>query len=367
MSLVFIIGSLLLISLADRLDGDPQSNALVSAIGEILPNPTAMLGESREPGERIGHHLSHAFLGAPYRLLREQPWVALLALPLLFAWTALAGGAICRSAAGDFAQSVSIPWPQAVGFSLLRWRALLLSVLLPPLIVWTIALGLAVAGWALFSAPALNLIGAAVWPAFLFGGMVAAVVIVAFTIGWPMLLPSVACEGTDAIDAVQHAYSFVFARPLRLIAYLLLLGVQALVLTGLLFVLCWLGVYIAQQCALQWSGNRGLEVLGRLPWHVIPAAPEHAAGASVPARWMVGLWTLLPAVLPLAFVVSYFWSGSTVLYLAMRCVVDGQDTGEIWMPGIVEGTQARAPDPGAGPTSTPTAEAITDDGPADET
>ena len=66
-----------------------------------------------------------------------------------------------------------------------------------------------------------------------------------------------------------------------------------------------------------------------------------------------------------------FIPSSTVLYLAMRRLVDGQDLHEIWMPGMVEGTQARATASAPGPAVTAAAparpEAVSDNDPADAT
>ena len=43
-----------------------------------------------------------------------------------------------------------------------------------------------------------------------------------------------------------------------------------------------------------------------------------------------------------SYVVSYWFSGGTALYLLMRQVCDGQDAGELWSPGMVAGTHAPA-------------------------
>jgi hypothetical protein len=47
--------------------------------------------------------------------------------------------------------------------------------------------------------------------------------------------------------------------------------------------------------------------------------------------------------------VSFWFSSGTVLYLLMRQVCDGQDTGELWTPGLIAGTHV-----------TPEADAATD-------
>ena len=51
----------------------------------------------------------------------------------------------------------------------------------------------------------------------------------------------------------------------------------------------------------------------------------------------------MPVLLAQAYAFSLFFTGSTLVYLGMRRVVDGQDMGEIWVP--VPGVPGREPDP----------------------
>ena len=372
-ALVFIIGFMLLAALSDKLDNDANGNALMTSSRVVtLDAIVAAAGREERAGERPARQLFDAMIATPAYVLTNHPWAAIIALPLMALWTALAGGAICRSAACEHAQGVMLEWPRSVGFALGRWRSLLLALVGPLLIVWGIALGLAVGGFVLFRFGGVNLLGGLLWPLFLFGGVVAAIVMLAFVVGWPLLIPSVACEGTDAVDAVQHAYSFVFARPLRLVIYLAILIAQMLLLATVIAVICWLGVYVAQQCGLAWSGYRGEHALSDLPNHPGTAPASTAPMSNRGAHWLVSLWTLIPALgIPAAFIVSYIWSGSTVLYLAMRKLVDGQDMSEVWMPGIVEGTRAMASAPVAPAAAPPMpamkSDAIADNGPADAT
>lgn len=371
MALVWIIGMMLLGALADRLDGrvGAQEPALGSAARQIGLDLAAMVpGRGDAMSGRVGAQAFDAFVGVPAMMIRDYPWVAFIAVPLMALWTAIFGGAISRSAACDFARGVSVDWPQAIGFGVSRCLTLLLAIVLPLLIIWLIALGLAVGGWALFSLPVLNIVGAVAWPLFLLAALVASVMLLAYAFGAPLLVPSVTCEGTDALDAVQHAYSFVFARPLRLVIYLAILAVQLVVMVAIVAAVFWLAVHFAQMTATHWAGLRGKEVLGDLPGgHTLSPRPSEPAGASKFAKGLSNLWTVIPVAIPLAFVVSFFWSGSTVLYLAMRRVVDGQDMSEIWMPGIIPGTMAQATPPA--PAATPAArapESVSDTGPADE-
>jgi hypothetical protein len=365
--MVQAVGIVLLVSLYRALvrgSTADTSGAVAARLAENIDAAAQRLGRAVNwPGV-----LFDALVSTPALMLRDHPWATLLVLPLGAVWVTLLGGAISRSAACDHAQGVAISWPQALGFALSRWGSLALSLTLPLVVVWAIVFALAVGGAALFSLPGVNVLGGLLWGLFLVGGLVAALVLGAFFFGHPLLVPSVACEATDAVDAFQHAYSFVFARPPRLVLYTLLLVAQGAVLMAVVGGVAWLGVHAAQAAALQWSGERGAAVLGVLPGNHPPLGVEPAlTGPARAAHALANFWTLLVGVvLPAGVLVSYVWSASTVLYLAMRRIVDGQDVGEIWMPGMAEGVLAPAVPP-APPPPARASESVSDTGPADET
>lgn len=369
LGILLVVGLFIFGALFDRLDTDSRDNALVSSITQAgLSAASAALTDAPEPGQRFGRELYETYVAIPGALLRNHTLAALVVLPLMFAWLALLWGAIARSAATEFAQGVHLSWPQMLAFALRRAVALILALALPLLVAWAIILALAIGGWALFSLPIVNVLGGLLWLFFLIFGVLAAIIILLFTFAGPMLVPSVACEGTDAIDAFQHAYAFAFARPVRLILYSAVLILQGVVLLGIVGSVIWLGIHIAQSAAMSWSGPRGTDVLSVLPGNhgsrTDPTFAHH--GSNGPAAAIASFWTILAILIPAGVFVSYLASASTVLYLTMRRLVDGQDTSEIWFPGILPGTQA----PVAAATTPPpksAASSVSDTGPADET
>ncbi len=369
MALVYAIGMVLLVSAADRVDGNATQNELAGMLQRIaISGASATVGdgegEAGPPGSRVAKQIHDAFIGEPALLLKDAPMVALIILPLMLVWTSLFAGAITRSAACEIGQGVHLSWPQSLGFALRRLPTLVLALALPLIIVWLIVLALSVGGAALFSLNVLNLLGGLLWPGFLIAGLIAAIVMLAFVLSWSMLIPSVSCEGTDAIDAVQHAYSFVFARPLRLVVYLVILVAQLAVFMTIIGIILWLAVHVAQSAALTWTTPRGIQALGQVPLH---SGIEPPFGTPAPSlstrisRGLVNFWSLIPAALLLAFPISYLWTGATMLYLAMRRLVDAQDFSEIWMPTLIPGTSAPAlTQPAAG------SQGVSDTGPADD-
>lgn len=350
----YLIGLMVLLQVADWIDGSEHS-VLVAAWQEWLTHLFGLVHAcARLDGADAGQAVNGMFISAVWNLVRDHPLVGVLFVPAVLLWTTVMGGAISRMAAMDFAQGVGLSWPEGVGYALGRWASFAGSVMGPLALLYGIALAMAVGGFVLFSVPVLDVIGGLLWVFFLVGALVGTVVMIAMALGGPMLVPGVACEGTDAIDSVQHAYSYVFAKPLRLLVYMAVLAAQFLVLWVVVAAVVWLVGHFSQHAAGVFAGDAADRVI---------AGQTGLSGTGAVASGLVRFWSALPALLGGAFAVSYFWCAATVLYLCMRRICDGQDISEVWVDTVVPGTaaQRRAPAPGAAP-----AESVQDNGPADE-
>lgn len=349
-------------------------------IGVVLATAGVSVGSmleaavSLKPGA-VARELYALGVTVPAQLLRAAPAGTIVGAGALLWLTVVFGGAISRSAATEAAQGVSLSWPKALGFALSRWASLVGAVLIPLGIVWAAALGLHVAGAALFTWSLGSVVGGLVWPLLIIVGLVGAVVLLALALGHPLLVSSVACEGTDAIDAVQHAYSMVFARPGRLALYALLLVAQGVAMGMLVWVVVILSMQFVQDGVGGWGGEGGRRVVGALQPTVLSpdyAVAARAGGVGEPrgleraGSGLSRLFTGTLLLLGVSYAVSFVFTASTLLYLAMRRVVDGQDMSEIHMPTMIAGTMApvRSAAP-ARPASK--AEGVSDTGPADET
>ena len=253
----------------------------------------------------------------------------------------IAGGAIARIAACDFAHGVRISWVEALGFSLKRWHSLVLCFAGPLLIaaiVWTV---IACAGWALFSLAWTQIIGAVLFVFALLGATLAVALIVLTVLGAPLLVPAVACEDADAIEAMQRAFAYVPARPLRYALYVVLT-----VMVGMLAVAAAIAVA---------SGVTSFAVAAASAWAKLPPHlfSDPQAVPSGPTEWFLRLWIGLPLMIAAAYAFSVIFSGCTIVYLLLRRVVDGQAISDIWVPGVVPGTALSAnPADGASPVDT---------------
>lgn len=363
----YLIGCMVLIGTAGVIDGDSARNVLFDA------GRTAALGLwSAARGLVIGdtgavsNGLRLAFIHEPIAALKQSPLASVLITPLLLVWTVIIGGAISRTAGTELSIHRTTSWPEAVGLSMRRWRTLTAAAALPLVLLWLLVFALTTAGWALFTLSWVNAVGGLLWGLFLLGGLVGAVLIVGAALGHGLVTPGVMCEGSDAIDAVQHAYSMALGRPLRLLLYAAILVTQGLVFALIVLVVIRISVELSHSAAGAWSGERGRAVLGAAS--LIDAEGQSPPPTDTIASTMVRRWTEVFRLAGAGAIVSYFWCAATALFLVMRRVCDGQEISELWSPGMVPGTTAPSAQlaDSAATGAANRSEAIFDNGPADE-
>ncbi len=243
-------------------------------------------------------------------------FATLILAPLGAVLTAVVGGALCRSVVCEFAWGRVLPWTRALGFGVARWRSLVGALLGPPVIVWGLCLLLLLAGW-LMQWPVLNFVGGLLFPIVLLLALLAALVMAAYVLGHGLLLPAVACDNADGFDAIQRAYAYCYARPMRLVGYwalALLVGMAAvMVVNGFMYLIL---VLVHTTTKLNVAGTITL--------------PENADWSERATAALVGFWAALVQVAAFSYTISLYFTSGTLVYLLTRRVVDDQDLRDNW-------------------------------------
>jgi hypothetical protein len=76
-------------------------------------------------------------------------------------------------------------------------------------------------------------------------------------------------------------------------------------------------------------------------WVLAPETSDRLAHVTSFARALHGAWTLLLFAFAGGIVLSFFHTGSAVLYLLLRQANDGQDPADLWQPGQAESARKR--------------------------
>lgn len=262
---------------------------------------------------------AHAALTDLGGFIADSPFLALALGALIAPLWAIGGGAVSRMVAVDLAGNVHLGASDGVGFATSRFKSLTVSLVLPILGLGIVSLALKIGGAILFGIPGLGVVGALLYPVFLIAGLVFILGGIGLIVGHLMIIPAGVVEATDPVDAVQRALAYTLGRMWRGGLYLLLLVAQGAL--GF-FLLAWL----AEGVLALTAGFAGA-------WAGLPA-PGGAGGS------LIQFWTMLTRFLVLGWLATYIFSASTVWYLLLRRVHDGQDISEIWMPSMVPGTLA---------------------------
>jgi hypothetical protein len=279
----------------------------------------------------VGAALAAAALTHPAEAITTSPFSsAAVLVPWLVVWSLL-GGALCRMFACDAAHGVVMRWPAAVGFAMARLRHLSLSMLVP-IIAAACGVGvLAIGGWLLLSFGFTKPIGGAIYGLGLLVGALVVLIAFVFALGKPLLLPAVACESTDTIDALQRVFAYVLNRPMRLAVYLAL-GFAQLAIVAI-------GAGLAVSATL-WVTRAATSALLSAETAAALADPAQSGWSAKFAAGAIGFWSDLPPLLALSAAISAYFAASTLVYLMIRRVNDGQDMSEIWVDTLVPGTLA---------------------------
>ena len=158
-----------------------------------------------------------------------------------------------------------------------------------------------------------------------------------------LLYPTIAVEGADSFDAMSRSFAYVYARPWRLAFYTvtsLVYGVVTFLFVSFaVFLILFLthtfvgwgmDLFGAHYGALSgvpaletmWPTPQFMNLAARVNWYVL-SWPEFF-GALLLHFW---LYLLISGIG--AYVISYYFSSHTIIYLLLRRSVDGQNLREV--------------------------------------
>jgi hypothetical protein len=243
------------------------------------------------------------------------------ALWSLAVW-ALFGGAITRLAAVTFARQENQSWKQLAATVRARFGSYVAAALFPVLGVFLSAGFLALLGLAM-RADAGLLAAGILWPAVLLLGFMMAFLLIGLFVGWPLMWGAISAEGTDSFGALSHAYSYAYQRPMHYLMYVLS--------AALIGVLGWYLVSIFANTILaltQWGVSWGTGQARLL--EIVNGSQLSETGGL--GQRLIGFWNSCLITLTLAFVFSYLWSSTTVIYFLLRQQVDATELDEVYMP-----------------------------------
>jgi len=289
-------------------------------------------------------------------LITQRPWYAVIYGIILLVVFSFFGGAICRSVAVRLAREESVELRAALGFAGQKFSGLLLAPIVPAGIV-VVGVVVMFLGGLVGAIPVIGeLLTGVFYVLALLGAFALALIVLGTVLGFNLLWPTIGAEGSDAFDAVQHALGYVGQRPwyagfyafvlllyggacfvmLRLIALLLFKVTHAVSGAGMSLFGVWsssgtdtIGKLDAMWHMPDWGELSLLPTTGGTPlWGTFGNAPLN--GSETVAAILIACWVFLFVALLGAFLVSFYFSGSTQMYFLLRYHVDAVDWDEVY-------------------------------------
>ncbi len=276
---------------------------------------------------------------------------------ILFALTklaiiAVAGGAICRTAALQFAQEEKPGLSEALRFSIKRFASFFAAPLAPLGIIIVIGIFIFLLGLIANIPYVGELIMAVFFVLVLIAGAIIAAILIGTVAGFNLMFPAVAYDGTDCFDAISRAFSYVYSKPWRMGFYTAIAAVYGsityLFVRLFAFLLLWSGFCFLGLGLFAESGDQvgKLEVVWSKPaFSNLLGTTDFAASTwtETVAAFVVTAGALVIVGLIVAFIVSFYFSANTIIYALMRNRVDGTDLQEVFTePAETEQTEQPA-------------------------
>jgi hypothetical protein len=283
-----------------------------------------------------GHIYNFVVVG-PLWLVQIHPVFAIFfAILFLSSWS-LFGGAIARLAAVHVARDEKVSVRQALDFAIGKFLSFASAPIIPMLIV--LGVGLLLAGASLLvNIPILGpvVLGAAFCLALL-AGFVQTLVILGAIGGFNLMYPTVAVEGSDSFDAISRSFSYVYARPWRMLFYtgvavaygaVTYLFVRFFILLMLALAHHFVAMGSFVHVGLLPSMWPSPLTTGRLTY--TPDYPSLTWAESIGAG-MLSFWIYLVIGVLGAFAISFYFSANTIIYLLMRRQLDATAMDDVYL------------------------------------
>jgi hypothetical protein len=214
-------------------------------------------------------------------------------------------------------------------------------------------------------------------------GLLMAILLLGALVGWPLMWATISVEGTDAFDALSRSYAYTYQRPWRLLWYVLVVVVLAIVS------MCFVRIFALTTIALgDWSvdwgasaytmhevvrpeadpvdrderpaetGTNAAPAADNAPVTDTTAAPEliapNGADAAAPqaarteanaagapprdlglmrngARRAISFWKWLMEALAAGYQAGFLWVAAVGVYLLLRRDIDAVQTNEVYV------------------------------------
>jgi hypothetical protein len=277
----------------------------------------------------VGKNIKDYFKAAGWAL-RHHFLYCIIFFIIYLCVISIAGGAICRIAALQFARGEKPGLTEALRFSTQRFTSFFLAPLTPLGIIIVPVVFIFILG----------LIGNIPWvgeliigismPLALIAGALITVVLIGMFAGFNLMFPAIAYDGSDCFDSISRSFSYVYAKPWRMGFYTTIAAVYgaisytfvrlfAFILLFATHLFLELGIWVKIEDVSKLTAIWPKPALTKLIDYSDITTTNWTESV---AAFLVYLFLLAVLGLVVSFIISFYFSANTIIYSLMRYKVD---------------------------------------------
>ncbi len=285
----------------------------------------------------VGRNVKDYFKAAGWAL-RHHFIYCIIFFVIYLCVISIAGGAICRIAALQFARGEKPGLTEALRFSTQRFTSFFLAPLTPIGIIIVPVLFIFVLGL-IGNIPRVGelIIGISM-PLALISGALITVVLIGIFAGFNLMFPAVAYDGSDCFDSISRSFSYVYAKPWRMGFYTTIAAVYgaisytfvrlfAFILLFATHLFLELGIWVEIEDVSKLTAIWPKPTLTKLIDYSDIATTNWTESI---AAFLVYLFLLAVVGLVVSFIVSFYFSANTIIYSLMRYKIDNTAIEDIY-------------------------------------
>jgi hypothetical protein len=266
-------------------------------------------------------------------ILTDHYLFCIIFFVITLAVISVAGGAICRIAALQFARGEKPGLTEALSFSTKRFTSFFIAPLAPLAII--IFLGLFIFLLGLMGN--IPRVGGLIMGIFmllaLITGTLITVVSIGAAAGFNLMFPAVAYDDSDCLDAISRSFSYVYAKPWRMGFYTAIAVVYGAIcyifVRFFAFLLLRITYWFLQVGVL--GDNSKLTAIWQKPsFGSLHGSLTLPGGTESVAAFLVYLCLLAIVGLVVSVIISFYFSANTIIYSLMRNRVDNTALEDIY-------------------------------------
>ncbi|MHC4264802.1 MAG: hypothetical protein ACYSUK_02590 [Planctomycetota bacterium] len=274
---------------------------------------------------------------------------SIIFLAISLSMISIAGGAICRTAALQFAQGQKPGMTEAVRYSLKKFKNYFTAPLTP--ICFIIGCGFFIFILGLLATIPFG-IGEIIMIFFillaLISGIIIAVLLIGTVAGFNLMFPAIAYEGTDSFGAMNHSFCYIYKKPWRMTFYTAIASVYGAIcytfVRFFVFLLLWVthqSLQLGSKLVSVVSNLFGNDSIALSKFTAIWPEPtfqnlfgvaiaEPIGWSQISAAFFVNIIIWIFVLLLAAFIISFYFSANTIIYALMRKKVDNTPMNDVY-------------------------------------